>query len=159
MCNTSPRKKVQPRKCNFHPPLKLHLPCASLIPDKPHTKLSSRSPHLACIVPQSIKSLLNFAACASPPPCPVLLTCSSSRSEGSAWDGTSSVNISDITFVFPFTTSSSLRSFPICKSQVKGKKGKSEGTALPGRAGDVAEVALNSRERVHGCSQSWRNSH
>lgn len=44
-------------------------------------------------------------------------TCSSSRSAGSAWLGTSSVSISDITLTFPFTISSSLRSFPICNTQ------------------------------------------
>lgn len=42
-----------------------------------------------------------------------LLTCSSSRSAGSASVGTSSVSISDITLTFPLTISSSLRSFPI----------------------------------------------
>lgn len=48
----------------------------------------------------------------------LLLTCSSSRSAGSAWVGTSSVSISDITLTFPLTISSSLRSFPIWNTRL-----------------------------------------
>lgn len=73
----------------------------------------------------------------SPPTDEVLLTCSSSRSDESSCPGTISVNISDMTFVFPRTTSSSLRSLAIFGSQ----GGKQEG--------DVSQLCLGDQNEPH----------
>lgn len=74
-------------------------------------------------------------------------TCRSSRSEVSACPGTSSVNISDITFTFPFTTSNSLRSFPIWKPKQRDVKPYWSSLSL------IHQVGTNFVMEV--CKQLW----
>lgn len=60
------------------------------------------------------------------------LTCSNSRSDASSCPGTISVNISDMTFVFPRTMSSSLRSLAICWAQRREAGGRGRSPCLAG---------------------------